>query len=264
MKCDDVDRALSEDLRLPLQAQEHVKSCTRCQQLVSALNMPGALDTPSAATLRSIADGIGTHLSPVRLIAPARYLFIAFIGIFVFIVALGVYYMGAFAIAAMTPLQTAAILGALAVSTGLLAYSLVRQMVPGSLHRIPPRMLPVSITILLGIAIAILFQFQHELDFWANGWACIRAGTPFGVLAAVPIWLLLRRGMLLAPSVTGAATGLFAGLVGASVLEIHCPNLNAWHILVAHLGVAILCTLAGLMSGLTIEMVGKRSVHRSS
>ena len=264
MNCNDVDRTLSEDLRLPLQAQEHVKSCTRGQELVSALNMPGALDPPSSATLRNIAEGIGTNLSPVRLIAPAHYFLIAFVGIFVSIAAFGVYYMGAFAIAVMTPLQTAVILGALAVSTGLLAYSLVRQMVPGSLHRIPPRMLPVGITISLAIAIAILFQFQHEQNFWGNGWACIRAGTPIGILAAVPIWLVLRRGVLLAPSLTGAATGLFAGLVGTSVLEIHCPNLNASHILVSHLGVAILCTLAGLISGLTVEIVGKRSVHRSS
>jgi hypothetical protein len=187
MKCDDVDRALSEDLRLPLQAQEHVKSCTRCQQLVSALNMPGALDTPSSATLRNIADGLGTNLSPVRLIAPARYFLIAFIGIFVSIAAFGVYYMGAFAIAVMTPLQTAVILGALAASTGLLGYSLVRQMVPGSLHRIPPGLLPVGIMISLAIAIAALFQFQNEGNFWGNGWVCIRAGIPIGVLAAVPM-----------------------------------------------------------------------------
>ena len=264
MKCDDVDRALSGDPRLPLKAQEHVKSCTRCQQLVSALNMPGALDTPSAATLRSIAEGIGANLRPVHPVAPARYFFAAFVGIFVSVAAYGVYHLGAFAIAAMPPLQTAAILSALAVSTGLLAYSLVQQMVPGSLHRISPGMLPVSITILLAIAITILFQFQHERDFWGNTWTCIRAGTPFGVLSAVPIWLLLRRGVLLSPSVAGAATGLFAGLVGSTVLEIHCPNLNAWHILVSHLGVAILCTMAGLMSGLTIEMVGKRWFHRSS
>ncbi len=148
--------------------------------------------------------------------------------------------MGAFAIAVMTPLQTAAILSALAVSTGLLAYSLVHQMVPGSRHRISPRLLPVGITISLTIVIAVLFQFQHERNFWGHAWACIRAGTPIGVLAAVPFWLMLRRGAILSPGMTGAATGLLAGLVGTSVLEIHCPNLDAWHILVSHLGVAML------------------------
>jgi RNA polymerase sigma-70 factor (ECF subfamily) len=126
-----------------------------------------------------------------------------------------------------------------------------------------PRLLPVGITISLIVAIAVLFQFQHERDFWGNAWACIRAGTPIGVLAAVPFWLVLRRGAILSPSITGAATGLLAGLVGASVLEIHCPNLGAWHILVSHLGVAILCALAGLFASLTAESIGGRSIHHS-
>jgi hypothetical protein len=164
--------------------------------------------------------------------------------------------MGAFAIAVMTPLQTATMLGAVAVNIGLLAYSLVNQMIPGSRHRIPPRLLPVAITISLTIAMAVLFQFQHERNFWASAWACIRAGTPFGVLAAVPFWLVLRRGAILSPGMTGAATGLLAGLVGTSVLEIHCPNLDAWHILVSHLGVAILCALAGLAIGLAAQAKG--------
>jgi hypothetical protein len=250
MNCNDVDRALSEDPRLPLQAKDHVNSCNRCQELIRALNVPVPADSPSPATLRQIAEGIAADLRPVRPVAKARYFFGAFLAIFVSIVALGACRMGAFAFAVMTPLQTAAILSALAISIGLLAYSLVHQMVPGSRHRIPPRLLPVGITIALAIAIVILFQFQHERNFWANGWACIRAGIPIDVLAAVPFWLLLRRGAVLSPGMTGAATGLLAGLVGTSVLEIHCPNLDAWHILVSHLGVAILCALAGLVIGL--------------
>jgi hypothetical protein len=51
----------------------------------------------------------------------------------------------------------------------------------------------------------LLFHFQHEGHFWGNAWACIRAGTLLGVLAAVPLWLILRRGALLSPSMTGAA-----------------------------------------------------------
>jgi hypothetical protein len=200
---------------------------------------------------------MATGLRPVRPLAPARYFFGAFVGIFVSIVAFGVYRMGAFAIAVMTPLQIIAILSTLAVSTGLLADSLVHQMVPGSRHGIPPRLLPVAITISLTIAVAVLFQFQHERNFWGNAWTCIRAGTPFGVLAAVSFWLMLRQGAILAPALTGAATGLFAGLVGTSVLEVHCPNLDASHILVSHVGVAILCGLAGLVIGLTTDVNAK-------
>jgi hypothetical protein len=237
----DVARALSKESWLPL--QDH--------------------DPPSPATLRKIAEGMAAQLSPVRPVAPAGYFLGAFVCIIVSIVALSVDRMGAFAIGAMTPLQTAAILSALAISSGLLASSLVHQMVPASRHGILPSLLPVAIIISLIIAIAVLFQFQHEQDFWANAWGCIRAGTPIGVLSAVPFWLVLRQGAVLSPSMTGAATGLLAGLVGASVLEIHCPNLDAWHILVSHAGVAMLCTLAGLFTGLTAEAFGRYSVHRS-
>jgi len=256
MNCKDVAQALSQESVLPPEAQDHVRTCNRCQELINALNRPVDADPPSSEVLRHIADGMAADLRPVRPVAPAWYFFGAFAGIFVSIVALGVYRMGAFAIAVMTPLQTATILCALAVSTGLLAYSLVHQMVPGSRHRIPPKLLPVAVAISLTIAMAVLFQFQHERNFWASAWACIRAGTPFGVLAAVPFWLILRRGAILSPGMTGAATGLLAGLVGTSVLEIHCPNLDAWHILVSHLGVAMLCALAGLVIGLAAENKG--------
>ncbi len=262
MKCNDVDRALSAESQLPPQAQDHEGSCNRCQELIRALDTPVPVDPPSPATLRKIAEGIATNLRPVRPVAPARYFFGAFVVIFSCIVVLGVYRMGACAVAAMTTLQTVAMLSALVISAGLLAYSLVLQMVPGSRHMIPPRFLPVGITIALTVAIVVLFQFQHERNFWRNGWACIRAGIPLGVLAAVPFWLLLRRGAVLSPSITGAATGLLAGLVGTSVLEIHCPNLDAWHILVSHLGVAMLCALAGLVTGLSVEIIGSRSVDR--
>ena len=264
MNCKDVARALSEESRLTFQAQDHVRSCNRCQELVRSLDSSVPVDPPSPATLRQIAEGMATNLRPVRPVAPARYFLGAFVSIFVSIVALSVYRMGAFAIAVLTPLQTAAILSALAISTGLLAYSLVHQMIPGDRHRIAPRLLPARITISLTIAIAVLFQFQHEQTFWRNAWACIRAGTPIGILAAVLFWVVLRRGAVLSPSMTGAATGLLAGLVGTSVLEIHCPNLDAWHILVSHLGVAMLCALAGLVTGLRAEIIGGRSVHRSN
>lgn len=253
MNCKDVARALSEGSRLPLQIQDHVRSCNRCQELVRSLDLPVPTHLPSPATLQQIAEGMAADLRPVRPVAPASYFLGAFVGIFVAIVALGVYGLGALAIAVMTPLQTVAILSTLVIGTGLLASSLVHQMVPGSRHGISPRLLPVGITISLIVAIAVLFQFQHERDFWGNAWACIRVGTPIGVLAAVPFWLVLRRGAILSPTMTGAATGLLAGLAGASVLEIHCPNLDAWHILVSHLGVAILCTLAGLFTGLMAE-----------
>jgi hypothetical protein len=216
--------------------------------------MPAPAEPPSPATLRQITEGIATNLRPVRPLAHAIYFLGAFIGTFISIVALAVYRIGALAITVMTPIQFAVILSVLAICTCLLAYSLVQQMVPGSIHRMPPNLLPVFITIAVAVAIILLFRFQQERHFWGNAWACIRAGTPIGALAAVPLWLMLRRGAILSPSVTGAATGFFAGLAGTTALELHCPNLDAAHILVSHLGVAILCALAGFVIGRAAEI----------
>lgn len=250
MNCNDVDRALRE--------------ASQAEEQVIELDMSVPVDPSLPVTMRQIAEGIAADLRPVRPMAAKRYFFGALVGIFISFVTIGVYRMGAFAIAVMTPLQIAAILSALAIAMGLLAYSLVNQMVPGSRHRIPPMLLLVGIAITLTITIAVLFQFQYERHFWIKCWACIRAGTPIGILAAVPFWLVLRRGGILSPGMTGAATGLLAGLVGTSVLEIHCPNLDAWHILVSHLGVAIMCALVGLVTGLATEIIGGRSVRRSN
>jgi hypothetical protein len=46
---------------------------------------------------------------------------------------------------------------------------------------------------------------------------------------------------------------MLAGLVSTTVLEVHCPNLNVWHILVWHVGIA----LSGLVAGLLIAVAGQ-------
>jgi hypothetical protein len=261
--CSEINRALVQgDMASPLtpEAQDHVNNCERCRRLVRALRVPVSKDSPSPATLRQIERGLLADLKLVHPIAPRRYFFASLAAVFVCAVAVGVYRIGAFALAVMSPLQAGAILGALTVSTGLLAYSLVNQMIPGSRHRIPPALLPLGITISLTIAIAVLFDFQHEQNFWTRSWGCIRAGTPIGALAAVPLWLVLRRGAILSPRITGAATGLLAGLVGTTALEIHCPILDAWHILVSHLGVALLGTMAGFFFALAAE--GSKTMWR--
>jgi hypothetical protein len=62
---------------------------------------------------------------------------------------------------------------------------------------------------------------------------------------------------------TGAATGLLAGMVGTSALEIHCPNLHAGHILVSHLGVAVLGAIVGFFTGTVVGARNTRAVWSS-
>jgi hypothetical protein len=176
--CKDINLALIDESMaspLPSEAEDHLRTCVRCRKLVVAVSLPVPETRPSPACLRRIETVIAADMHPVHPIARKSYLFAAFVVIFTASVVLGVSRVGALPIAVMSLLQTSVMLGALAISTGLLASSLVNQMVPGSRYRISPRLLPLGITISLTIVIAVLFQFQHEQNFWAKGWACIRA-----------------------------------------------------------------------------------------
>jgi len=267
MKCSDLDHLLADSkqsgtIQLTEQAEEHLLACVGCQELVRAVNLRTGAELPPPEFLRQLEQTLAADLRPVRPLASRRYFFTAFAAIFAVTVALGVYRLGAFGIPAMTLAQNVGILGALAASAGLLAWSMVQQMGPGSRHRLPPALLPVAVLACLALVMAAFFPVEDEGSFWTQGWVCLRSGTPFGLLAAIPFWFLLRRGGILSPRVAGASTGLLAGLVGTSALEIHCPILGLSHILTWHLGVAILGALAGFFVGFVSEIAISRPVTR--
>jgi hypothetical protein len=257
MNCDDLDLALIGEFGtspLPHDAQEHLKGCKRCQELERALSAPIGPDEPSRCDLSQIERRLSSDLRAVRPVLSTRHVFVAFGVIFVSAVFVDVHRLGAFAVAAMTPLQASVILGSLTISACLMIYSLAHQMMPGSRHRVSPGALPIAITISLIVTIAVLFQFEQERDFWVGARACLMTGMPIAFVTALPFWFVLRRGAILSPLVAGAATGLLTGLVGMSTLQLHCPILNSWHILVSHLGVAVLCSIAGLVLGVAAEI----------
>jgi len=262
MNCADIVRSFVDDAaasRSTPQAQEHLDRCPGCRQLVAAVSAAGP-DAPvsSSAALRTIERELIRDLHPVRRIAARRYILAGFSAVFLCAVAFGVYRLGAFGLAVMSPIQSVAILCALVLSAGLLAWSLVNQMSPGSLHRLSPEVLPLTIAACLAVVIAVLFHFYGEDHFWVRIGNCLKMGTPVGLLAALPLWLLLRGGAVLSPKLTGLAAGMFAGLAGATALQIHCRNVEAAHILLSHLGLAVLASFAGFLLGLIAERLGTR------
>lgn len=212
--------------------------------------------------LRRIQQKLVDDLRPVRPLIASKFLLLGFTVIFVAIVGAGVYYLRPFGIAVLSPVQLTTIIGTLAVSAGMLAYSLTRHMVPGSSHHVPSRILLIAAPLALLIEMSILFHFQHETQFWAKSRWCLSIGLRFAAVAALPFWFILRRGAILCPQAAGAAAGLLAGLVGTSVLEMHCRNLDAWHILSSHLLVAVLSLLGGLAIGSLADLFSRRAAGR--
>ena len=143
----------------------------------------------------------------------------------------------------------------LGASAVLLAVSMVRQMVPGSKNALAPAVLPVSILMVLAIAMAAMFRPHQETAFLASGSQCLKNGLEFSIAAAALLWLVLWRGAILYPKLTGGVAGGLAGIAGLTVLELKCSDLNLWHILVWHGGVVAISSLGGALLGAAVEFL---------
>jgi hypothetical protein len=236
------------------EVRKHLRSCQVCRELNATLNPP-AVSEMQTEMLDWIEKKLLADLRPVRPLWPRGYFFAGFGAAFAAIVCAGVYVLGANGIRAMSSVQLVTVLLVVGANVALLSESLVRQMVPGSRHWMQPALVPAAVIAALLAVMALGFEFRYEPEFWVLGWICLRAGISVAVLAALPFWLLLRRGILLRPGTAGASVGLLAGLAGTSLLELHCPILDAAHILAWHAGPSVLGALIGAAIGLAAERI---------
>jgi len=255
MTCREMDWIItssSPSSGFPPGAAEHIAECDRCWRLLGILeeNCPSSL--PSGIQLERIVATLSKDIAPVQPLARARVFYVGFALVFLVSVALGYWLLGTNGWRQLGTVQKIAVLVPQSACAGLLASSLVRLMVPGSTHPISPALLPVGVLTLLVVAIHLTFSPYPESRFIASGIDCMQIDLAFAVPAAFAFWLLLRRGAILEPGLTGATTGGLAGLAGMGVLDMRCPNSNAYHILIWHVGAALVamasCFAVGRLS----------------
>lgn len=264
MNCADIDRVLARQNKLPpdtlpAEAREHAGDCLRCRALLQVLSAPSPGSELRPELARAIEERIARNLAAVRPLRPAGYYAAGFALVFLAPIAAGIGILSASGIAGMGPAIIAVVFGGLAVCGGLLAISLAAEMAPGSPRPLPAAALTGGILLALAANIWALFPYHSEAGFWVNGGKCLLVGIEFAVPAAALAWGLLRRGAVLSPAASGAAAGLLGGLAGTVVLEIHCPDGNVAHILVAHWGTALACAAAGLLAGAVMEKLQSRA-----
>lgn len=259
MTCNEIDDLISSRSSLsglPPLAAVHLAGCERCRSLVRVLQENSARQAPSQRGLGQIKAAVLQDLKPVKPLAPALAFLAAFGIIFLAVTVVGSFQLRAFGWGLLSIPQRVVVFASLAAGVGLLASSMVRQMFPGSKHLVSPRWLPVAILALLTLEAAAVFQPKVEFAFVSNGLSCLKAGLSYAIPGALFLWLVLRHGAILAPKLTAATAGGFAGLIGLTVLEVHCPILNRYHILVWHMGVVLISMLGGLSLGAAWERIG--------
>jgi hypothetical protein len=207
-----------------------------------------------AVRVNQIKAAVTGDLKPVRPLAPEWAYVAAFAALFAAVCIASYYVLPAAGWRALGNLQRTLIFVPLCVAAGLLVFSVVRQMTPAAQYAHTTAAAAAGVFALLLALLPILFRPEQESGFLYDGLVCFRAGMLFAIPTALLFWLLLLRGARLSYSLTGATAGGLAGLTGLTVLEIHCPNLNVYHIVAAHISVALVCAAAGFFfSGVTFR-----------
>ena len=197
----------------------------------------------------AIAQRLAADLKPVRPLPSGASLTLGFLLIVIAVAAWGAWMGGGHALARMNLPVELATFTLLSLSVALVASALTGQMVPAGRAVTRPWVLAGLILAVLAMLFATLFPFRPELKFWRHAWLCFSGGLGASAIAAIPTWLLLRRGAVLNPRACGALAGLLGGLTATAILEMDCSDFNAVHILVSHWGVALFCACAGWALG---------------
>jgi hypothetical protein len=129
----------------------------------------------------------------------------------------------------------------------------VSQLVPGSHQPVGVLAMLIGIVATLLGVFALVFRDYRTDRFVSAGIACLATGMLVAVPAAMLSWLLLRRGFAVNSARAGLAGGLLAGLCGVTMLELHCPNFLALHVLVWHTAVVPLSAAAGALVGWVVR-----------
>ena len=137
-------------------------------------------------------------------------------------------------------------------------------MIPGGLRRTSPGALLRFGSAALLAVFAFLFRDYQTDHFFSIGIVCLLTGLLHAIPAALLGWLLLRRGFAVNPVSAGLVAGVLGGLAGVGMLELHCPNFQAAHVLVWHTAVVPLSGAAGALVGWTVHRWTGSNARQSS
>ena len=199
------------------------------------------------ALLDRIAGSIAPSLVPVHPLPPARVLAAGLVLICVAVALGGGTLLGLHGIQRMSALERALIFPALGIFVSLAAGACLGEIIPGSRRRLAPAFVLAGASLGMLAVFALLFRGYHTEHFVSQGIVCLTAGLALAIPAALGSWLLLRRGYAVNPAGAGLVAGTLAGLAGVTMLELHCPNFEAPHVMLWHTAVVPVSAAAGAL-----------------
>jgi len=201
------------------------------------------------ALLRWVADSIQPSMRRVRPLPRTWVLAGALVLIFAAVALAGAARAGFYGFEKMDLLERALIFSTLGVLAWVAGTEFVNEMIPGSRRGISAGGLLGLGSVLLVVVFALLFHDYHTEHFLSAGLVCLATGVLHAIPAGLLSWLVLRRGFPVNSVSAGVVAGTLAGLAGVGLLELHCPNFQAMHILVWHTAVLVVSAAVGALVG---------------
>lgn len=199
-------------------------------------------------------------LCPVRPLAPAWLFAVLLTALFASFVMISGSILGLHGVHVLSASQMAWLFPALIAMATMAAVASAREMRPASGVRFGS-FVPLIATAFFLILFASLLTGYAMRNFVAEGIPCLVAGLSVALPTAVAIALILRRGFILDWNKAGTAAGTLAGLTGLGMLELHCPNLKAIHVMVWHVAVVFVSGAAGFAIGSVADQLRRSTVH---
>jgi hypothetical protein len=212
----------------------------------------GAQDV-DPALLDRVSGSMRSSLRPVRPL-PATWVLASSPALICSIVALaGALLLKPYGIQKMNALEIGLIFPVLGVLIGITAVLCVSEVIPGSRRPVAPWLLCVSGCLALAVVFALLFSDYGTERFVSQGMKCLTAGLLHALPVSIASGWVLSRGFAVNSVAGGLAKGTLAGLAGVTMLELHCPNFEAPHVMVWHIAVLAVSAGIGAQLGWTIR-----------
>jgi hypothetical protein len=219
---------------------------------------------PSQGEDGRIVENIGgvllRDLRPARPLAPAWLFTVSLTGLFAIFAMISGSMLGLHGVHALSLAQMTWLFSALVGTAAMAAVASAREMRPASGVRFG-YLVPLVVTAVFLILFASLLTGYGMRHFVAEGIPCLVAGLSVSLPTSAAIGLILRRGFVLDWNKAGTAAGTLAGLTGLGMLELHCPNLKAIHVMVWHVAVVIVSGAAGFAIGSAADHFRRRRIR---
>lgn len=215
------------------------------------------------ALLKRVADSIQPSMRRVRPLPRTWMLAGGLVLICASVALAGAARAGFFGFEKMDLLERALIFSTLGILAWVAGTEFVNEMIPGSRRRTSAGGLLGLGSVALVVVFALLFHDYHTEHFASAGLVCLVTGVLHAIPAGLLSWLVLRRGFAVDFESAGLVAGTLGGLAGVGLLELHCRNFQAMHILVWHIAVLVLSAALGALVG-RVQRFRVRELRRVS